>query len=699
VPLLLIFLALFLLLGAGAMSVKTSFRARSLLAIGETESLATLRDDRFGRRQRPSTASASLSGKTYATIAEGLPMAQTISVRFEADSINVTPEFIHRAVRAEFYEPEVLEISATAKESDHAIQIANAAAMAFIDFNREQIRGEMVESVEFVKQELQNVGVDLQAIQTDIGDFKRREQVTDLDVEVAELLASVTEFEKDKLLAEADHAEQLARFNELSALLFDRVSVPVSPLEDPAVMGLVERLGQIEAELELASIEYGPDHPRRTLLQKQVDTARGKLAAAIAGTADGNRPIATDEYHSKLRREYTDATVRLSGLEARRRALVGAIDAGRERLSALPPKQFEMRGLKLRESITEDKYRRLLERLEEMELEVEGIQGNATILDLAVKAAPTVPRVMLLLYVAVLSALGAIAAVVTMEYRDNTIKSPDVITNVLQMTNFGMVPKIRDLNRAWLERSSEEHAFEHFRKLRANVRFSSVKKPIRCLMVTSSNAGEGKSSTTASLALALSQMEQRVLLVDTDLRRPNLMRILEMDPNPGVTDVLTGEMKLKDAIKPTGFENLDILTSGPIPPNPAELFESETMDQLVAELRDDSDYDMVIFDSAPTLLTTDTPVLAAKMDGVLVVIESGRTSEEQALMTKEMLVNAGARVIGAVLNKARRGGDQSYYYYTSNDEGGENGTRPPQKNGKGILSSLKEFGEKIGIGD
>jgi capsular exopolysaccharide synthesis family protein len=172
-----------------------------------------------------------------------------------------------------------------------------------------------------------------------------------------------------------------------------------------------------------------------------------------------------------------------------------------------------------------------------------------------------------------------------------------------------------------------------------------------------------------------------------------LWRVFECDSAPGVTDILTDDRPLDSVIKPSGIPNLDLLTSGPIPPNPAELFESAQMDALIDQLRKHPRYDMIVFDSAPTLLTTDTPVLAAKMDGVLVVLEAGRTTEEQALMTKEMLTNSGARVLGAVLNKARSSGAGYYYYGESQNGSGGAGSR----NEGGIMGSLKKVGEKIGI--
>jgi capsular exopolysaccharide synthesis family protein len=686
-----IFVLLFALLGGAAATwFKSTYRARSLLAIGESQPLGFLQVPQT--RPRGKTPSSTLSGKTFATIVEGLPMASRVAHRLGGDTLDIPVKEVHRAIKAEFYDPELLEITASARQPGVAIALANAAADEFVEYNRDQIRKELSESATFIQRELGNVSNELALINTEINEFKKREAVTNLEAEVQEKLDSVTEFEKSKLLAEADRAEQRARYEEVRDLLFDRTQVKLSPLEDPGVQALLKQAADLEAELERVSTEYGESHPKRALAEGRLRATRDQLEAAMQST-QAAAPIPDDRYYASLRTELTSSAIRLTGLDARIRSLTGAIETGRGQLASLPPKQFELRGLLLRESVTEAKYRRLLERLEDIEVEIEGIQGNATVLDMAVTATPEASRVMVLLFAAILSAIGAAGAVMTVEYRDNTIKSPEVIANVLRMTNFGTVPRIQGMGRKWLENASNDHAFEHYRKLRANVRFSSVKRPIRCMMVTSSGPGEGKSSTVASLGVALAQMDQRVLIVDADLRRPSVWRVFEVESVPGVTDVLTGQIDLEAAIKPSGFRNLDLLTSGPIPPNPAELFESEQMDNLVKRLREHSKYDMVLFDSAPTLLTTDTPVLAAKMDGVLVVLEAGKTTEEQGLMTKEMLVNSGARVLGAILNKSRSS-SAGYYYYGAGQNGDPRGKGKGPRDG-GLVGSLKNLGEKI----
>jgi len=362
-----VFVVLFVVLGLGAMSVKTSYRATSLLAIGETDQIG-LYQQNTGGRAKPLTASASFSGKTYATIVTGMPISVAIAAKMSTDTLVVEPLFISRAVNAEFYDPEVLEITARAKNPDHAVAIANVAAEVFIEDNRSRIRGEMEESAQFVLNEIGVVERELALIQQDIGDFKKREQVTDLDVETAELLGAVTEFEKDRTLAQADLSEQQARYEEFYRHLFSETKIKVSPLESPAVRGLVARLSELQVKLERAKTEYGPEHPMRKLLEEQVLTTRESLETAALAPQDGAASLTSESYYSSLRTELTSTGIRIIGLDARIQALGDAINAGRAKLAELPPKSFELQRFLLKASITEDKYRRLLERLEAMEV-------------------------------------------------------------------------------------------------------------------------------------------------------------------------------------------------------------------------------------------------------------------------------------------------------------------------------------------
>ncbi len=202
---------------------------------------------------------------------------------------------------------------------------------------------------------------------------------------------------------------------------------------------------------------------------------------------------------------------------------------------------------------------------------------------------------------------------------------------------------------------------EQYRTIRTNIEFSSVDDEIRSIMVTSSGPGEGKSTTTANLAVVFAQQGKRVLLIDADLRKPTVHYTFGITNTFGLTNVLTRQMELKDAIKKTNEELLHVLPSGPIPPNPAELLSSRGMKEFFEETK--GAYDMIIFDTPPVLAVTDAQILSNQCDGTVLVISSGRTEVEAATKTKELLEAANAKVLGIVLNNKKMNKNNNYYYY------------------------------------
>ncbi|MFP7171625.1 CpsD/CapB family tyrosine-protein kinase [Terribacillus halophilus] len=204
---------------------------------------------------------------------------------------------------------------------------------------------------------------------------------------------------------------------------------------------------------------------------------------------------------------------------------------------------------------------------------------------------------------------------------------------------------------------------EQYRTIRTNIEFASVDQEMRSLLVTSSGPSEGKSSTTANLGVVFAQQGKRVLLIDGDLRKPTVHYTFKLDNRTGLSTVLVGEKTLEETIKETDVPNLQILTCGPIPPNPSELLGSNAMKQMLQNAQET--YDVVIFDTPPVLAVTDAQILANICDGSIIVARSEQTEYEAIQKAKDLLEPANAKLLGIVLNDVPQKKSNTYYYYGS----------------------------------
>lgn len=277
----------------------------------------------------------------------------------------------------------------------------------------------------------------------------------------------------------------------------------------------------------------------------------------------------------------------------------------------------------------------------------------------------------------VLGAALAAAGAYMLDFLDDSITTVQQVDEQLRVTTLGSIPYLQTTDEpgAELVMIKDPHSVvaEAYRVLRANLQFASVDHPLHVLQVTSAAPGDGKTKISANLAIAMAQTGRRVILVDGDLRRPMQHRVFSLVNNVGLTTALVQNgTEPKAALQQTQVASLRVMTTGPLPPNPAELLGSQRMSHLIATLK--ADCDILVLDSPPATLVADTAVLAAQADGVLVVMWSGRTRREQTRHALTVLKNAHARVLGLVLNGTNRNAEGYYYNY---DEAGYGGYYSP----------------------
>ena len=250
------------------------------------------------------------------------------------------------------------------------------------------------------------------------------------------------------------------------------------------------------------------------------------------------------------------------------------------------------------------------------------------------------------------------------EYLDDTLRSPEDVAYVLQLPILGYIAEMSgsrknkgNKNLPITFKQPRSPVAEAFRSLRANLEFADVDQPLKSILITSAGSSEGKTTVAVNLALVLAQAGNKVILLDGDLRRPRIHRFLDIPNRVGLSDLLRNHAELQSVIQPWKEEQLSVITSGSLPPNPAEVLGSGKMAEIIQELTDASD--MVIVDGTPSMFA-DASVLSTVVDGVLIVVRLNRTQANAALTTLDQFNRRGAKIIGVVINHAQR--KHSHYY-------------------------------------
>jgi capsular exopolysaccharide synthesis family protein len=259
------------------------------------------------------------------------------------------------------------------------------------------------------------------------------------------------------------------------------------------------------------------------------------------------------------------------------------------------------------------------------------------------------------------------------EYLDDTIKTPEDVKQVLGLPVLGLIAEMKeskndqtnDVTRVFVANKPRSPITEAFRSIRTSLEFFSIDEPLRIIIVTSPGPEDGKTTIASNLAVILSKSNKRVLLLDADMRRPNVHNHFGISNRVGLSDLVRGRFEIEGVIQEVEYiENLSVITSGSLPPNPAELLASQRMTEIMNKLKDQ--FDMIVIDTPPAIVT-DAQILATKSDGVIYVLKAGRIRSLAAQKPLEEFARVGAQVIGVVMNRIPRNRDFYYGGFTYYD--------------------------------
>ena len=452
---------------------------------------------------------------------------------------------------------------------------------------------------------------------------------------------------------------------------------------------LRSEVAQIESEITLASGLYGEQHGSVLALYEKLNLIKEELNKKVDLLIENgitiNDPLSTRNEQISQILELENS---MQALKFSREQKIKMLDVFKQKLNSIPETNMILERISREDEILNDHYQQLVKTLETTKMNNVIQKGDVQIVDLAKKPSkPFSPNHQKDIIIFCFFGLG-IGLIVTflIEFIDNTIKTIDeierynksvigvipaigkissqgIISKYLETKTFTALGGEKGIKRKIITRDNPKSPIsESYRGLRTNILLSNTKE-IKSILVSSAGPGEGKTTTVANLAITFANLGKKTLLVDTDLRRPVVHSVFNVKREPGVTNYLSG---LTDdylsLVKKSEIENLSILTSGLIPPNPSEILGTKRMSTLVKKL--ESDWDMVLFDSPPLVAVTDATMISKEIDSIILVIKAGQTDKKAFHHTMANLNNINAPLDGIVMNAVTSKSNYgSYYYY------------------------------------
>ena len=556
----------------------------------------------------------------------------------------------------------LVEIRYSSPDPQMAAIIVNTLVQTFIEENIKAKFDSTMQASEWLSNQLGDLQLKVETSQERILRYQKENGMLGVDEKQNIITAKLDELNREFTAVEADRIQKQSQYQQT-------MSGNAELLDNSEKDSLIGKLRSQEADLKMQyaqlNSQFGDSYPKVIELKDQLRQLQENIQAEVKKM--GAR--AASQYEAALHHETL---------------LRAAFEAQKEEANKLNEKAVDYNILKRDYETNRKLYEELLEKLKQAGVSAGLKSSNIRVVDAArvpdSPASPNIPRNIELSLL--LGTLGGIGLAFVLEALDTTVRTPEQVEIVSGLPSLGIIPLSMRLNgasrpflAASLGSSSMElithkrpqsQIAESFRSLRTSILLSgSFDSRPKVVLITSALPREGKSSTCVNLAIVLAQKGSRVLLVDSDMRRPTLHKVLGVSRDIGLSSLLDETVLEENAILPApDFPNLFVLPSGQSPSNPAELLDSEVLRKLLKKWR--SQYDFVIMDSPPTLSVTDAVVISPEADAVVMVVRSGQTTKDAVRRTRDTLYQVNARIMGIVMNAVDlRSPDLYYYYYYS----------------------------------
>jgi len=611
---------------------------------------------------------------------------------------------------------DIIQIKMQASSGWEAAFLANSVVEVYKEIDQYTNRQEITQVVDFLDDQLEKIEKELKYSEEELKKFQKISGSVSLSGDAALIVSQLVEFESAYREAQIEISTNSKRLEGLKSRLGElkqSLEADLADLTHPKINEYRSRIASIEATLVTYKIQGVPDNlPQVQKEKKNLEGLKKSLADETKNLLLAKIPVDDPLMRNqRLVEAIITSEIEISVFEVRASALKRIVDDFDSKLEELPEKTLQLARLERSRRLNENIYLMMKEKYEESRITRAGQIGKIRMIDEAVPSgSPISPKTNRNLLLGALIGLGlGIGITFLIEYMDNSIRTVENVER-LKLPLLGSIPQIQPelTNGKWkphfikqfqskngkkveagkiAERlithlKPKSPISEAYRTLRTQLQYSKTDEPVRTILVSSPGPGEGKSTSVANLAIALAQMGSKVVLVDTDLRRPVLHNLFNLSREVGLTNYLVSNEPLASIIKATEIENLQMITTGILPPNPSEMVGSKRMREFLQEIKQEFDY--ILFDSPPMIAVTDALVLAPWVDGVVVVLRSGKTDQDAALRSFELLQNVNGRALGVLLNDVSAANmyGSYYYYYYYYYYYGESGDKKSRKSGK-----------------
>jgi capsular exopolysaccharide synthesis family protein len=585
---------------------------------------------------------------------------------------------------------DVLKISVTSSDSMDAVLLANRISNIYRNLDLSGGQGDLRFVLTFLDSQIVKYEKRLASVEAELEKFQSEFQIYALDGSAELLLKDLTNYEGIYFtnIAELEVAQERVKYlrSQLSGseqALMDEIT----NTNNPMIVALRGKIAELEAQKVQQMVDEGWNEQslqardfNRRIAEMKIKLTSITESMILSGWSEEDPFAASQEIFNKI----VEQEVEVHAARSRAGEYKKLVDHMSARLTELPGQTLTYARLERDLRLNENLYLTMKQKYEESLITEAGQQGKVRILDPAIIADKVRPDKKMNLLLGLILGLGMGGGYAFIrEFMDNTVKAVEQLERK-GLTVLGIIPDMHhsaggriaskvtnpskggtDFRRRLITyEDPKSPVSESYRSLRTNITYAAADKKIKSLLVSSPQPGEGKSTTVANLAIAFAQLRKRTLLVDADLRKPVQHNVFDLSRGSGLAEYLIGEIEdINSIVRATKIENLFVVTAGGLPPNPSELLGSDRMSKLIDQL--EKEWDMILIDSPPIVAVTDSSMISAEIDALVMVVKAGQTDRAAVDRAMDTIRNVKSPLIGSILNGANPetlSGKYSYYY-------------------------------------